>query len=463
MPLALARIAAYDALRRVSAGEVDLARALAATRARLADDRDRALAAEILSGTLRWRGLIDYLIARYAGRPLERLDPEVVDILRLSAYQVLYLDRVPASAVVHDAVDLTRRAGVASAAGFVNAVLRAFSRDRTQPPLPRWPPADKTAGRAGVRTSQLDYLAVTASHPRWLAGRWLDRWGFEAAVAWTAFNNTPAPLTLRANVLVTSAQALADALAAHGVTVRPARFAPHALTVIEGNPLRTPVAATGALVVQDEASQLEALADGAQPGHRVLDCCAAPGGKTTALAADMNDRGLIVAADVRRRRVSLLAQTIDASRARSVRVVQADLRRSAPFRPVFDRVLVDAPCSGLGTLRRDPDVRWRRLEADLPRLVGAQHQLLTSASATVRPGGRLVYATCSGEIEENEEVVAGFIAAHPEFRVLDLRDAAEWKGDDRFRLLDPEGRLRTLPHLHGLEAFFAAALVRVSL
>jgi len=458
MPLAAARIAAFDTFRRISSGETDLPDALAASRARLADERDRALAAEILTGTLRFRGALDFLIERYAARPLTRLDAEVIDVLRLSGYQILHLSRVPVAAVVDDAVELTRRSGKASAAGFVNAVLRAFCREREHPPLPQRPSNREPADTAGHRRAQLDYLSITGSHPRWLVRRWLERHGFEQAETWTAFNNAPAAVMLRVNPLVTTAARLSEDLAAAGVIVRPARFAPLALSVVEGQPLQTPLAATGAFVVQDEASQLVCLAASVQPGQRVLDCCAAPGGKTTAMAAEMTDRGSIVAADIRQRRVALLRQAVAASRSRIVRVVRADLRQPPPFRPVFDVVLVDAPCSGLGTLRRDPDLRWRRVEEDLPELADDQRRLLASASEAVRPGGRLVYATCSSEPEENEQVVEAFLSSHPYFRPVDMRRERRWHEGDRMGLLDDAGRLRTLPHLHGLEAFFAAAL-----
>ena len=188
-----ARVAAYDILLAVSRGSADLPAAIASARQRLADDRDRALAAEIAAGVQRWRAALDHVIAAFARRRIERLDPQVLEILRLSAYQLLYLTRVPAAAIVDDAVDLTRRAGKKSAAGFVNAVLRAISRSRRSLPLPRKPddPADREAA--------IEYLSTTLSHPRWLAERWLDRHGFDAAERWMRFDNEPAPLTLRAN------------------------------------------------------------------------------------------------------------------------------------------------------------------------------------------------------------------------------------------------------------------------
>jgi 16S rRNA (cytosine967-C5)-methyltransferase len=210
-------------------------------------------------------------------------------------------------------------------------------------------------------------------------------------------------------------------------------------------------------IVQDEASQLVPLAVAARPGERVLDLCASPGGKTTAMAVAMQDSGLLVACDVRAARVALLRQTVTASGAAHVRLAHLDTDGDLPFAAVFDRVLVDAPCSGLGTLRRDPDIRWHRTGADLPALAAAQRQLLARAARVVVPGGRLVYATCSSEPDENDEVVDAFLRTHPAFARVDLRTS----GDAVLHgLTDERGALCTLPFAHGLEAFFAAALVR---
>jgi 16S rRNA (cytosine967-C5)-methyltransferase len=447
--IAPARQAAYDVLRAVTAGRADLPTALARARTRLADERDRALAGEIAAGTLRWMGAFDHVIAAFTPRPLARLDPEVLDILRLSAFQLLHLDRVPASAAVNDAVSLTRKAGKASAAGMVNALLRRISRERDALPLPARP-ADPAGDRAAARA----YLSVTLSHPGWLVERWLDRYGFEATEAWARFDNAPAALTLRANGLVNSRDDLAAALAAHGVVAEPARFAPDALLVRAGNPLLTPLAGSGRFVVQDEASQLVACFAGPRPGAVVLDACASPGGKTTAMAAMMRDEGRIVACDMRERRVGLLAGAVAESGASNVRIVQADVARPLPFGPVFDLVLLDAPCSGLGTLRRDPEIRWRRTPDELPRLAGVQRAMLGQAVDVLKPGGRLVYATCSSEPDENEAVVARML--EEDARLAPTGDFPEPLG--RFRT--PAGHLRTLPFTDGLEAFFAAMLVK---
>ena len=447
--IAPARQAAYDVLRAVSTGRADLPTALARARTGLHDERDRALAGEIATGTLRWQGAFDVVIAAFAARPAGKLDPEVLDILRLTAFQLLHLDRVPASAAVNDAVNLARKAGKKSASGLVNAVLRRISRERARLPLPPRPDS------SGNRAEAIAYLSSTLSHPEWLMTRWLDRHGFEAAESWAQFDNGPAALTLRVNTLRASRESLAASLETHGVVTEPTRFAPHGLVVRSGNPLLTPLAAGGLFLVQDESSQLVALLTAAAPGERVLDACASPGGKTTAMAAAMEDRGLLVATDVRGRRVDLLSRTVHAAGATCVRVVQADAADVLPFGHRFDCVLLDAPCSGLGTLRRDPDIRWRRTEASLPALAATQLAMLSRTAEVVEPGGRLIYATCSSEPDENEEVVSRFLAGRRDFSAAQVTLPEELQ-----RFISPDGYFRTFPFRDQLESFFAAMLVK---
>jgi 16S rRNA (cytosine967-C5)-methyltransferase len=438
--IAPARLAAYETLYAVESGRADLPHALARVRKGLHDERDRALAGEIATGTLRWQAAFDRVMQEFVGRPLNRLDREVVVILRLTIFQLLHLDRVPAAAAVNDAVSLTRKAGKKSAAPLVNAVLRRVSRERNRLPLPK-----EDAG--------LDYLATTLSHPRWLVARWADRFGFDATRAWAQFNNAPAPLTLRANRLKTSVESLTAALEREGAEVVPGKYAPDALVVQRGNPLSTPLANEGLFVVQDEASQLVALMAGARPGESILDACASPGGKTTAMAASMQGSGLIVATDLRGKRVELLANTVRASGATNVHVVRADASAPLPFQKQFDAVLLDVPCSGLGTVRRDPDLKWRRQKRDLAGMADSQLQMLRVAATAVKRGGRLIYATCSSEEEENEGVVDTFIA-ETGFKLITPTHLPP----SVTPLLDSRGQLRTYPFRDNLEAFFAAVI-----
>ena len=448
--LAPARGAAYRALRVVAAGSHDLPSACALEDTALPDSRDRALMREIVSGTLRWRRRIDHLIEAFAMRKVGRIDPEVRTILELSAHQLLHLDRVPAAAVVDDAVNLTKIVRKTSAAGFVNAVLRGMARRRTNLPVPPRPIPGAPV------SDQVAYLGITLSHPDWLVERWLDRLGFEDTERWLLFNNEVPAACLRVNALHGTRERCLERLASAGVSVTPARWAAGALIVESGDP--QPVTSAGFAFVQDEASQLVAALVQATPGARVLDTCAAPGGKTTAIAAHMEDQGLVVACDVRPRRMRLLGDTVRLSAASVVRLVQIGHSGPLPFAPVFDWVLVDAPCSGLGTLRRDPDAKWARTAADLPALVAAQGALLARAAEVVRPGGRLVYATCSSEPEENDGVVRSFLDGHPAFALVDLSQAlpAGISSD----IIDTGGVLRTSPPRHGLDAFYGAVLAR---
>ena len=454
--IAPARLAAYDVLRAVSTGRSDLPGALAQVRSRLPDERDRALAGEIATGTLRWQGSFDAIIEAFTRRPVEKLDSEVLDILRMTAFQLLYLDRIPASAAVNDAVALTGKVGKRSASGLVNAILRRMSRERDRLPLLQKP--KKVAGTFHemvpdtFREEALDYLEETLSHPRWLVARWLDRYGLDDAEQWALFDNAPAALTLRANTLRIPREALAERLTSFNVDTEPTRFAPHGLTVRSGNPLSTPLADEGLFFVQDESSQLVAELVGATAGERILDACASPGGKTTAMAAAMTNRGVIVATDLRGRRVDLLARTVRSLGASCAKVVQADASAVLPFREPFDAVLLDAPCSGLGTLRRDPDIRWRRSEAELKRFGAMQLQMLNRVAQTVDRGGRIIYATCSSEPDENEEVVAEFLASHHQFVQAPERMPT--------RFVTADGHFQTLPFRDELEAFFGAILVK---
>jgi 16S rRNA (cytosine967-C5)-methyltransferase len=462
--IAPARLAAYEVLRAVNSGRSDLPDALAHVRVRLSDERDRALAGEIAAGTLRWQGSFDAIVEAFAKRPVSKLDAEVLDILRMTAFQLLHLDRIPASAAVNDAVALTGKAGKKSASGLVNAVLRRISRERDHLPLP--PRPEKVAGTFSEKvvgtfpgkvpaTFLRDYLATTLSHPEWLVAKWLDRYGFEATEKWALFDNEPAPLTLRANTLRLSRDDLSERLKSFGVDIEPTRFAPDGLTVRTGNPLLTPLAGDGLFTVQDESSQLVAELMRVVPGERILDACAAPGGKTLSMAAAMHNRGLIVATDLRGRRVDLLKRTVDAFGATCVRVTRADVAGVLPFAAAFDGVLLDAPCSGLGTLRRDPEIRWRRSQVDLERLAALQTTMLDRVADAVVAGGRIVYATCSSEPEENEDVISRFLARREDFVLVPERIPSRllW-------FVTPAGHFRTLPFRDSLEAFFGAILVK---
>ena len=436
-----ARVAAWRTLARVRAGAT-LADAVAKERESLPDGRDRALAHDLATGVLRWRSALDAALAGASSRPVERLDPGVLDILRLGIYQLRYRDRLPAHAVVSDAVAMARLASLTSAAGFVNAVLRRVAAGTDPAPLD-----DAALAAAGV-----DAMAIGLAHPAWLVARWTNRLGIDTALAWMRFDNQQAPLTLRVLPAAGPREALAERLATGGVIVTPARWSASGLVVTDGNPLDGD--RTG-FIVQDEASQVVGDFAAAWPARRRLDVCAAPGGKTLALSADPD--ALVVAGDRRPRRVRLLRETLAHAGAGHVPIVLHDAAGPLPYRDAFDLVLVDAPCSGLGTLRREPDLKWRRIEADLAPMAALQGRMLAHAARAVAPGGVLVYATCSSEPDENDAVADAFLEAHSTFAPAGRPAAA---GEAIGSLVTEDGRLYTSPAAHGLEAFFAAAFRR---
>ncbi|OLD40316.1 MAG: 16S rRNA (cytosine(967)-C(5))-methyltransferase [Candidatus Rokubacteria bacterium 13_1_40CM_2_68_8] len=409
--------------------------------ARRLEARDAALATELLFGTLRWQRYLDWVLAPHSRRRLESLDPRVRVILRMTAYQIAFLERVPAFAAVNDAVTLAPRTPGVSA--FVNAVLRSFSRRGAREREPA-PPRDPN-----------DALATRCSFPTWLVERWVARYGREDAEALMRALNERPPLTLRTNTLRITRDALAARLAAEeGLAGRSTRLAPEGLVVGPGGaPGEWRAFADGSFAVQDEASMLVARLLAPAPGTTVADVCAAPGTKTTHVAALMENRGRVLAFD---REPARLARVGEAAARLGITIIEArhgPVEALAPaFRAACDGVLVDAPCSNLGVLRRNPEVKWRRQPSDLGLASRRQLEIVAAAATMVRPGGRLVYATCSLEPEENEQVVGTFLAAHPDFKT---------DPPDEFPLpLDPDGWLRCLPHRHGTDGFTAVRFRR---
>jgi len=426
-PATLARRLAFEALTDTDRGAL-VAERLAGADADALDARDRAFLHELVLGTLRQRGLVDHALQASVDRPLGRIDPDVLTVLRLGAYQVLRL-RVPHRAAVSESVELARERAPRATA-LVNAVLRRLAREGA-PPLPD--PARDPLG----------WLTTAGSLPPWLAERWLSRLGPERARARaTALAETPA-VAFRLNPRIADVDAR---LAAVRVVAEPL-VVPGAWRVREGS--LGALATEGIVYAQDQGSQMIGHLAARATG-RVLDACAAPGGKST-LLADLGSDALVAAGEISAARRATLAALVARWGARNIHLVGADARRP-PFRQPFDSILLDAPCSGLGTLGRHPDIRWRTRTADVDRHAQRQRELLEGVSPHVAPGGRLVYATCSLEREENEDVVAPFLDAHPEFA---LAPHPEWSApfaDGPF--------LRTLPERDGGDGFFAAALVR---
>jgi len=439
-----ARRAAFEILRRVE-GEGAFAAPLLATATGELAPEDRALCYELVLGVLRRRLWLDRVIEHFAGRGAEKLDPPVLLALRLGLYQLRFLTRVPARAAVNESVNLAHLHRLRSAASFINAVLRRAARE------PEFDPAAHVS-------ETLERIAVSTSHPPWLVRRWAAEFGPAEAEAFARANNAPAPAAFRVNPLREGSGDALERLRAAGCAAEPSKIAPGGFRA-EGagaaGVLRA-LAAEGLVYMQDEASQLVAHVLGARAGERVLDACAAPGSKTTQVAALAGDGVHVAAGDLHEHRLRIVEESCARLGVRGVRTFAFDAAASLPFADrAFDRVLVDAPCTGTGTLRHNPEIRWRLRPEDIAEQAAVQRVILAEAARTVRPGGRLVYSTCSVEREENEDAVASFLDSHKDFKQI---PAAPASAD----LLLPSGAARTWPQRDDADGFFVAALARES-
>ncbi|SHJ23314.1 16S rRNA (cytosine967-C5)-methyltransferase [Malonomonas rubra DSM 5091] len=441
------RRAAYEILLRVDEGAfADLVLDTVLTRSRL-DGRDRGLVTELVYGVLRLRGRIDFALEQFCKQPLKRLQPEVLRLLRLGAYQLLELDRVPAHAAVGTSVELARELGHPQATGFINGVLRSLERGKEQID---WPQPEN------IRR----YLQHVCSMPVWLTKELMRLLPNAEARALGEALALPAPHSLRVNTLKTDRAALLEQLAEAGHQARACRFAPEGIIIEKRGEGPLPGNVEGHYQVQDEASMLMAHLLDAQPGQRILDCCAAPGGKTTHIAALTENRAEIVALEKYPQRVELIEQGAKRLGCEMITAKEWDLTEPPQFleEHSFDRILLDAPCSGLGVLRRNPESRWSKSAVNIRELAELQRELLFNAAPLVKPGGRLLYSLCSFSQLETDGVVAEFLEAHPQFELEDLRETCP---SDWAELFTEKGTLRSYPHRHDdMDAFFAARFVR---
>jgi 16S rRNA (cytosine967-C5)-methyltransferase len=411
------------------------------------DPRDRDLLNALVFGVLRWRGRLDFILARFSKTPLSKIDPPVLAVLRLALFQLLFLTRIPPSAAVHSAVDAAKAVAPPWVASFVNAVLRRAAADHSGVVFP-----DR-------RTRPVQALASGESCPEWLVERWLARYGLEPAAGLCAGINRLPALTLRANTLRASREDLISSMNSIAAEASPAGIAPDGV-IVGGLKLALAESAAfrqGWFQVQDEAAQLVTVLLDPRPGEAVLDACAGRGGKTGHIAQLMQNRGQLLALDRSDARLSQLREEMARLGVASASIREADLLQPGLRLPAgpFDRILLDAPCSGLGTLRRNPDIKWSARPKDLLRFQGIQVRLLLQASAWLKPGGTLVYAVCSPEPEEAVEVVQAFLAADPRFRIE--RDAVNLPAAVR-PLFDSHGFLQTYPRLGYMDGFFAVRL-----
>jgi len=435
-----ARVAAFNILLRV---ERESAYAVELLHGFLLDELspvDRNLATEIVMGVLRWRSVLDEAIAYLSFTPFRKLDFEVLTALRMGVYQKQFLTKVPAHAAVNETVELVKQAKKVSAAGLVNAVMRKVKSAAYDP---------HASNLTGA-----EYLSSTLAHPKWLVERWMKELGDINAKLVCEYDQR-----IPATVLRLSGPEDEALLAAEGIQLTPGALMATARVVTSGDPTAIQLFRDGQVSVQDEGSQLVAALVG--KGRRILDCCAAPGGKTAAMATRLPEAE-IVATELHPHRATLLRRLAPQQ---NVEVVTADAL-ALPYGADFDRVLADVPCSGTGTLARNPEIKWKLKPEDLLDLQTRQIGILGAALRHVSPGGRLVYSTCSLEPEENEEVIASCLRANSEFTLVPvrtelqrLRDSGElvWKNIDELISGD---FLRTIPGVHPCDGFFAAILQR---
>ena len=453
-----ARQAAFDILLRVETQSSFASDLLHGPLTSNLAEREAALCTELVLGTLRWQGTLDFIAQALSEGKWARFDPEVRVALRLGLYQLRYLTRIAAHAAVDESVELVKEARKASAAGLVNAILRKGSEFK-----------GGDASLDSLRpssTSDVEWLAIETSHPAWLLARWIAHYGREPALALARADNQPPKTFLRLNTAPLDSAQITERLLLEGIELRPGTFLRTAQRVEGGSVSRTEAFRRGLVVIQDEASQIVPHLLDVQPGQRLLDLCAAPGNKTGLLAQWAGPKGLVVACDIHLHR---LRQFTTPPPRTNVQRVALDGERAVPFAAEFDRILVDAPCSGTGTLRRNPELKWRLQESEIAAMAQKQLRLLDSAAHAVKHGGRMVYSTCSMEREENQGVVETFLKTHADFRVLPVReDLARLRPFFRTernpaaeRLLDAEF-LETSPARDGLDGFFAAILVRAS-
>jgi 16S rRNA (cytosine967-C5)-methyltransferase len=412
-------------------------------------ERDRAFINHLVQGVWRWRGQLDWIIGRLSNRPLKKISPIVINILRLAVYQIRFMDRVPDSAAVDEAVKQAKRHGAGRAAPFVNGLLRSFCRDRDGIEFP-------DPSRSTIR-----YLSAYHSFPEWLVSRWVDTFGREAAEALLESQNKIPGLDIRINSLKTNPDELMELLEAESVLAEPVPLIPGALCLkgVKGRISSLRAFQQGLFRVQDRAAQVAGHLLAPGPGERILDLCAGLGGKTTHLAELAGNMSQVVALDINPTRLLHLLDASGRLGLRNIWPVAADASKSLSglFREAFQAVLVDAPCSGLGVLSRHPDGKWNKTDADPARLAGLQKDMLRNASKLLCRGGRLLFITCTITQEENQGVVHRFLEEQGDMEVRDLRETAPgWAHG----LIDSEGFFRTFPHVHGMDGFFGALFVK---
>ena len=405
-------------------------------------DQDRRFVTELVYGTVKAGQTLDWMLSQYSSRPTAKIPPVIRNVLRMGLYQIFFLSRIPPSAACNQAVELAKKFGHVGTVKFVNAILRSAVRSPEKIVFP------------DANQNPQQYLALKYFHPEWLVSRWLGRLGFEECEALCQLNNATPPLSLRTNTLKNTREELLARLTSEGVVGEASKWTPEGIVCSEYPALaELSSLREGLFQVQDESSMLVGHVVAPQPGEFVIDACGAPGGKSTHLAALMGNRGRVLSTDIYEHKLKLTGE--NAARL-GITIIETKVADATKMDTLYagqaDRVLVDAPCSGLGVLRRKPDSRWRKTESMLKDLPKLQSAILSSAAACVKPGGVLVYSTCTTEPEENDEVVKAFMATHTDYT---LEPTGQFLPDKR-----AGDMVQLWPHRDGVDGFFIARMTR---
>jgi len=409
-------------------------------------DVDRAFITDLVYGTIKWKLTIDYIISSFSSIKLKKISPWIINILRLGVYQILYMDRIPESAACNESVKLAKKFGHAASSSFVNGVLRNVARNKSSITYP-----DKEKNPAM-------YLSVKYSHPEWLVERWISDFGFDFTEGLLASNNEVPDFTVRVNTLKTSKEDLMADLSKNGIEAVEGKAVGEA--VILKNPgafLNLSSYKLGHFQVQDESSMLSAIILDPRPGELVIDVCSAPGGKATHMAQIMKNKGQIIARDVHEHKIDLINE---AAKRLGISIIKSEVHDAASVDESLlgkaDRVLVDAPCTGYGIIRKKPDIKWARTVTDIKEITDLQFKILSAASKYVKPGGSIVYSTCTIEREENRDLVERFLADNKDFEFEEIDRLLP----EVLKEYSGKGYIELYPNINGIDGFFIAKMKR---
>ena len=418
---------------------------------------DRNLCNALIFGVLRQRESIDWIIRAFSKTSLEKINQKTLYLLRIALFQIMYMDRIPVFAAINTIVDITKKLSGKKTAGFINAVLRNAADNFLKIPLP------------DVKNNAPKFICVKYSLPLWLSKKWIRAFGFEKTSLLCQQINAIPQITLRTNTLKIERQSLAGKLALVAKNIQLTDYATQGISFTNPSlPIREfETFKLGLFQVQDEAAQIITQLLAPKPGEKILDACAGLGGKTGHIAQLMENKGIIIATDIETKKLESLQSEskrlgIDIIRTKPINLLKTSIK---DFDFYFDRVLIDAPCTGLGVMRRNPDTKWKRSRNDIARLAAKQKKMLNAAANLVKPGGTLVYAVCSCEIEENEEVIYKFLDKRKDFSIdKDFESDNDYRLITRLisRLITREGFLKTYPEVNNMDGFFAARLKRKS-